>query len=72
MAEKGESFSTVVNRHRLELAARWLTEPCYRAHAIAEIALTVGFSDISYFNRLFRRQFGVTPSEFRQAALLNT
>lgn len=72
LAEKGESFSTVVNRHRLELAARWLTEPCYRTRAITEIALAVGFRDISYFNRLFRRQFGVTPRDFRQAALLST
>jgi len=35
--------------------------------AIAVIAFTVGFSDLSHFNRAFRRRFGMTPSEARHA-----
>ena len=34
---------------------------------IAEIAYSAGFQDISYFNRLFKREFGMTPREFRHA-----
>lgn len=41
----------------------------YHAHLnIAQIAHENGFGDISYFNRAFRRQFGSTPSDFREAA----
>jgi AraC-like DNA-binding protein len=32
---------------------------------VAEIALEAGFSDISYFNRLFRARFGDTPTGIR-------
>jgi AraC-like DNA-binding protein len=32
---------------------------------IGTIAFDIGFSDLSYFNRTFRRAFGVTPSELR-------
>jgi len=32
---------------------------------ISEIAYASGFSDISYFNRCFRRRFGFTPGSLR-------
>jgi len=32
---------------------------------VCEIALAVGFGDISTFNREFRRRFGATPSTIR-------
>jgi AraC-like DNA-binding protein len=35
---------------------------------ISTIAFDCGFSDISHFNRVFRRQFGCTPSDVRRAA----
>ena len=37
--------------------------------SIGAIAQTLGFSDSSTFNRSFRREFGMTPSEVRAAAL---
>jgi AraC-like DNA-binding protein len=36
-----------------------------RERRVAEIALEAGFSDISYFNRLFRARFGDTPTGIR-------
>lgn len=33
--------------------------------SISEIAYSCGFNDISYFNRCFLREYGKTPSEFR-------
>ena len=33
---------------------------------IAQIAHSSGFNDISYFNRVFRRHFSATPSDFRE------
>lgn len=34
---------------------------------IAEIALQVGYADADYFSRLFKRQYQLTPSEFRRS-----
>ena len=31
---------------------------------ISEVSYMVGFNSISYFNRCFKQQFGLTPSEF--------
>ena len=36
--------------------------------SITEIALNVGFSDSSYFGKLFRKQFGCTPGTFRKSS----
>ena len=35
------------------------------ADPIAEIAYSLGYQNVSSFNRLFRQRFGVTPTEFR-------
>lgn len=34
--------------------------------SISEIAKTVGFDNVSYFNKIFRRLHGITPSKFRE------
>lgn len=39
---------------------------CQSQLSISEIAMEVGFSDQSYFTRLFRKYEGVTPSDFRR------
>jgi AraC-like DNA-binding protein len=37
---------------------------------ISVIACDAGFGDLSYFNRTFRRAYGVSPSDIRAALLL--
>lgn len=34
---------------------------------VSEIAYSLGYENVSSFNRLFKRRFGVTPSGFRAA-----
>ena len=34
--------------------------------AVAEVAYEVGFSNRAHFRRLFRREFGVNPSQLRE------
>lgn len=65
MKAQGVSFSDAVNRHRLEQAVIMLQNPAHNHRPILDIALAVGFNDISYFNRLFRRYFVETPSDCR-------
>jgi AraC-like DNA-binding protein len=36
---------------------------------VCDVALEVGFSDISYFNKLFRSRFGDTPKGVRKKSL---
>ena len=52
-------------RSRLRRAARLLAED---ARSITEIALDVGFADLSNFVRTFHRAAGVSPRSFRRAA----
>ncbi|HZT27052.1 MAG TPA: AraC family transcriptional regulator [Pseudolabrys sp.] len=66
---EGTSFTSYVLGQRLNQAHRLLTDPRLADRAISVIAFEVGFGDLSYFNRAFRRQFGATPSEVRAQAL---
>jgi AraC-like DNA-binding protein len=52
-------------RSRLRRAARLLADP---QRSITDIALDVGFGDLSNFVRTFRRAAGVSPRGFRRAA----
>jgi AraC family transcriptional regulator len=52
-------------RSRLRRAARLLADD---TRSITEIALDVGFADLSNFVRTFHRVAGVSPRSFRQAA----
>lgn len=61
----GRTFSEHVLGHRLTLARRLLLDPARRALRVSEIAYLCGFSDLSYFNRTFRRRFSETPREVR-------
>ena len=59
----GVPFVSYLNDYRLTLAARALAEG---QEDILIIAMDVGFPNVSYFNRLFRRKFQMTPLEYRK------
>ena len=61
----GNTFTEFVLEQRLLLAHRQLSNPQNRHRKISDIAHSAGFSDLSYFNRVFRRRFGATPSDIR-------
>jgi AraC-like DNA-binding protein len=54
-----------VLEQRLLLARKMLISPGNRQSKISAIAYDAGFGDLSYINRVFRRRFEATPSEFR-------
>lgn len=67
MASSGPSFTERLNELRLQRALKLLTESDASRRRISDIALEVGFSDVSYFNRLFRTRFGDSPRGVRLA-----
>jgi AraC-like DNA-binding protein len=65
---EGATFSGFVLARRLELAHRLLTDPRFGSRSITSIALDAGFSDLSHFNRTFRRRYDATPTWERAEA----
>jgi AraC-like DNA-binding protein len=66
---KGLTFSSYVLGQRLSRAHRFLSYSHLASRNISSVAFDVGFGDLSYFNRTFRRRYGVTPGEIRHSAL---
>ena len=66
--QEGTSFTRYVLEQRLAAAHRMLRDPHLADRPITSIAYDVGFGDLSYFNRTFRRRYGDTPSAFRVLA----
>lgn len=64
---EGTTFTEFVRNARLMRAHRMLMDPCLVDRSISTIAFDTGFSDLSYFNRVFHRRFGETPSDVRAA-----
>jgi AraC-like DNA-binding protein len=65
---EGQTFSEFLIEQRLTQAHRMLTDSQFAGRSISFIAYEVGFANLSYFNRLFRRRYGATPSRIRAAA----
>ena len=59
------NFNSFVNGYRLAAARAMLADPARRQWPILSIALEAGFQSIGPFNRAFKAQTGLTPSEFR-------
>lgn len=53
-----------ISLFRLERAKELI---CYSDFTFTEIARRTGFSDVYYFSRMFKREVGCTPSEYRNA-----
>lgn len=66
-AQIGVSASSWIRTQRLERCRDDLRSRAYRDCGIAEIAYTWGFSDPSHFTRIFKRQYGLGPREYREA-----
>jgi len=62
------TFTDFVLNQRLARAHRCLIDPRFAGRMISTIAFESGFGDLSYFNHVFRRRYGATPSDIRAAA----
>lgn len=52
-----------INNYRLDVASAMLRE---KDDSVMEIALDTGFNNISYFNKVFKSKFKITPSQYRK------
>jgi AraC family transcriptional regulator len=59
----GESLGAYINRIRVETGAKLLK---YSDDSITDIAFTIGYEIPTSFNKSFKKQFGVSPSQFRK------
>ena len=57
-----KTFVEYLADYRMTHAKRLLANP---AMPVCDVAVAVGFTDPSYFTRVFRKQEGVSPSEYR-------
>lgn len=60
--ETGLSINTYINQLRMNKAGELLMD---KNSYIKEVAAAVGIEDQLYFSRLFKRYYGITPSEYR-------
>lgn len=58
----GMSFVKYLNEYRINSSKKLLMSP---RHTITSAMVQVGFTNRSYYNRLFKRTTGFTPQEFR-------
>lgn len=61
--EQGLTLMEYITKVRLEEAKKLLRNPNY---TVNDIASKVGYSDSSYFSKIFRRNEGMTPTQFRR------
>ena len=61
----GYSLSNYIIKVRLRKAYKQVVST---NHSFSEIAYSCGFTDNSYFARLFKQEYGITPSQCRKAA----
>ncbi len=62
-ATMGVPFIRYLNDYRLAMASRQLTTS---NDSILSIASRCGFENLSLFNRLFKKEYGMTPREYRK------
>lgn len=59
----GLTFSEYLNKIRMNQAKELLVTT---SHTITEISEQVGYTDYFYFNKLFKKTHGITPSQYRK------
>jgi AraC-like DNA-binding protein len=65
-SELGMTFTSYLKKLRLTEAARLLTNKVDAT--VAEVARSVGYANSSYFNRIFKEEYGCSPRQFRHLA----
>ena len=65
----GVNLQEYLNRYRVDALKAALRAPEQASASILDLALACGFNSKSTLNRAFKKQTGLTPSQFRRGAL---
>ena len=69
LKEHGLDFKQLADDTRRRFASNYLKD---RKHTLTEVAFLLGYSDVSAFNRAFKRWTGTTPLQYRRKAAGST
>jgi Response regulator containing CheY-like receiver domain and AraC-type DNA-binding domain len=58
-----KTLTEFIQEHRLYKASKMLIES---THNINEIAYSCGYTDVDYFRKNFKKQYGISPNEYRK------
>ena len=67
--EQDDSVCRYIQRARLKRSADDLTNPFLKSESITSIAYKWGFTDSAHFSRSFKKQFELSPKDFRSTHL---
>jgi len=59
-----QSFPSYINTYRVDMVIEKMNSPLFKTYTILSLALESGFNSKASFNRIFKQQKGVTPSEY--------
>ena len=60
--QTGMTYTELIQGRRLSQAAYLLS---HTAMSVMEIGMSVGYENMSYFHRIFRQKYGMTPRKYR-------
>ncbi|WP_187174728.1 AraC family transcriptional regulator [Algoriphagus sp. AK58] len=64
--QSGKNFNQFINGFRVEQAKKLLKSSNHSHFTVAAIGMEAGFNSINTFNQAFKKETGITPSEFRK------
>ncbi len=64
--ERDQNFYDFVNWFRIEETKRLIVDPAHQEETLLSIAYSVGFNSKSAFNSAFKKNTGMTPSQFKK------
>ncbi|SEC56514.1 AraC-type DNA-binding protein [Amycolatopsis tolypomycina] len=67
--DAGDTVGGYIRRRRLDRIRGQLADPGQARRSVASLAAEWGIAEASHFSKLFRAEFGVSPREYREAAL---
>lgn len=63
----GDTINAFITKHKMDYAAQLLSSGDYRVY---EVAKKLAYTDVKYFSNLFKRHFGVSPSEYMEKGIM--
>lgn len=70
--EQNDSVCRYIQRSRLKRSAEDLSNPFLKSESITSIAYKWGFTDSAHFSRAFKKQFELSPKDYRGMAMVET